>query len=131
MPWQPAAVRYPDAELVVAGLIRSLLASHGEPGMWVGRRLPSGRPGRAVQVVRDGGSADGLRDRARLRVLTWDATDQKVTDLARLVVAVAPLMAGQQGVVRVQHLSGPYEIPDAAPCRYLLFQVDLRGVPLP
>ena len=80
-----------------------------------------------MQVIRDGGTSDGLRDRARLRVLTWEATAQKVADLARLVVAVAPLMVGQGGVLRVEHLSGPYEIPDAAPCRYLLFQVDLRG----
>ena len=126
MLWQSPPIEYPDAELTVTGLLRSLLAAHGE-APWVGRKLPTSRPTRAVQVIRDGGASDGLRDRARLRVLAWDATDQKVTDLARLVVAVAPLMVGQGGVLRVEHLSGPYEIPDAAPCRYLLFQVDLRG----
>lgn len=129
--WQPASVIYPDVELVATGLLRTLLAAEGQADVWVGRKLPTTRPVRAVQVVRDGGNSDGLRDRARLRFLVWDATDQKASDLARLIVALVPEMAGSSGVVRTEHLSGPYEIPDAAPQRYLLFQIDFRGTALP
>lgn len=127
MTWQPAAVLYPDAELVGATILRELLTAQGEDDVWVGRRLPPHRPTRAVQVIRDGGNAANLRDSAQVRVLVWDATDQKATDLARLIVALVPRMAGQSGVLRTEHLSGPYEIPDAAPKRYLLFRIDFQG----
>jgi hypothetical protein len=127
MTWQPAAILYPDAELVATAGLRALLLSQGETDVWVGRKLPDIRPTRAVQVVRDGGNSGNLRDGARLRVLVWDATDQKATDLARLIVALMPRMVGANGVLRTEHLSGPYEIPDAAPKRYLLFQIDTRG----
>lgn len=126
--WQPAAVLYPDAELEVINGIKALLTTHGESGITFGRKIPPTRTTRMVIVTRDGGSAVNLRDRARLRVLVWDATDQKVTDLARKVVALMPLLADGDPIVRVEHLSGPYEIADvAAPERYLLFEVHLRG----
>lgn len=127
MTWQPASALYPDAELLTASLLRPLLVAEGESDVWVGRKLPSHRPTRAVQVIRDGGTSANLRDRAQLRILVWDSTDQKVGDLARLVVALIPRLAGVSGVLRTEHLSGPYEIPDAAPKRYLLFQIDFRG----
>lgn len=127
MTWQPAGVLYPDAELEFATALRVLLIAEGETDVWVGRKLPTTRPPRAVQVVRDGGNSSNLRDRARLRVLVWDTTDQKVTALARLIVALVPRMAGSGGVLRTQHESGPYEITDAAPKRYLLFEIHYRG----
>lgn len=131
MTWQPAAILYPDAELVLTGLLRTAInAEDAGAEVWVGRKLPPVRPARAVQVVRDGGSVADLRDRPRLRVIVWDTTDQKVADLARLVVAIMPSLVGQGGILYTQHESGPYEIPDAAPCRYLLFEVHLRGVAL-
>lgn len=128
--WQPVSVVYPDAELVAITLLRDLLAGEGEADVKVVRDIPPTRPARCVQVVRDGGRSANLRDSARLRVNVWDTTAQKATDLARLVVALVPGMVGQSGVLRTEHLSGPYEVPDAAPRRYLLFEVDFRGVPL-
>lgn len=128
MTWQPTAIIYPDAELVVTGLYRTLInARSGYSDVWVGRKLPATRPTRAVQVIRDGGAAADMRDKPLLRVLVWDTTDQKVTDLARLVVALGPRLVGQGGVVKFEHKSGPYEIPDAAPKRYLLLEIHLRG----
>ena len=88
MTWQPVAVLYPDAELVATGLLREDLAAQGDTDVWVGRKLPSSRPRRAVQIVRDGGSSSEMRDRARLRVLVWDSSDEAATDLARLVLAL-------------------------------------------
>lgn len=127
MTWQPTAIIYPDAELVATGLLRTDLAAQSEADLWVGRKLPSTRPTRAVQVVRDGGNSENLRDRARLRFLVWDTTDQKATDLARLVVALVTAWPGRSGITRVVHESGPYEIPDAAPKRYLLFTIHFQG----
>lgn len=131
MPWQPVGVRYPDTEAATAALLRDLLADHPEAdGVWVGRKLPKNRPPRAVQIIRDGGAQRELRDRAVLRVLVWDRTDEEVADLAGLVCALVPLMVGRSGVLYVKHLSGPYEVPDAAPKRYLLFEIHFRGEPL-
>lgn len=127
MPWQPLAILYPDAELVVATALRSLLVERGETGVSVGRTLPKPKPKRALQVIRDGGSSAELRDRPRIRVLVWDTTDQKATDLASLVVALMPLLIQRGDALHVEHLSGPYEIPEATPCRYLLFEVHTRG----
>ncbi|WP_028637723.1 hypothetical protein [Nocardioides sp. URHA0032] len=128
MTWQPTAVLYPDAELTTIAALRTLInAQSGQSDVKVVRTIPATRPARCVQVVRDGGNSANLRDKARLRVNVWDTTDQKATDLARLVVALVPRLVGANGVLRTEHLSGPYEIPDAAPMRYLLFQIDLRG----
>lgn len=127
MTWQPSAILYPDVELVATTLLRAGLEGQGETDVWVGRKLPKVRPPRAVQIVRDGGAATNGRDRARLRFLVWDANDDDVGDLARLVVALVGDWPGSSGVLRTEHLSGPYEIPDAAPKRYLLFQIEFRG----
>lgn len=125
--WQPVAIRYPDAELVTTGLLRTLLAAEGEPGVWVGRKLPPTRPPRAVQLVRDGGPEQSLRDIARMRVLVWGEDDQDVNDLSRLVAALFPRMVGQSGVLKTERISGPFEVPDAAPKRQMSIEVHLRG----
>lgn len=130
MTWQPAAVLYPDVEQVVCESLRSLIDAHDSGDtVWVGRTLPKKRPTRAVQVVRDGGNSANLRDTARIRVLVWDREDEDANDLARLIVALTPLLVGGS-VLRTEHLSGPYEIPDATPKRYLLFEIHFRGTPL-
>lgn len=131
MPWQPAAILYPDAELLVTGALRALLVAQGEVGVHVGRKIPSPRETRMVIVNRDGGNADGF-DHPRLRVRVWDATQQAANDLARLVVALMPRLVNTTAVTHVEHLSGPYEVPDesGAQQRYLLFQLTTRGVDL-
>lgn len=127
MPWQPLAIRYPNAVKTVAAALKTLLFENNEPDVWVGYRLPKIRPSRAIQVIRDGGAASELRDKPRLRVLCWDKTDEKADDLASLVVALMPLLVLEGVALKVEHLSGPYEIPEATPCRYLLFEVHTRG----
>ena len=129
MTWQPAPILFPDAELTLTTALRTAISSRGESGVFVGNRIPATRRDRMVIVIRDGGTASNLRDRARMRVLVWDTTDQKATNLARLVVALAPTLIGSGGILRSDHLSGPYEVPDESkqPCRYLLFEFHLRG----
>lgn len=130
MTWQPVAVLYPDTELAFITDLRTLLAANGEADVKVVRTMPATRPPRVVQVVRDGGSSSNLRDRPRLRVNVWDSTGttgQSVNDLARLIVALVPRMVGANGVLRTEHLSGPYEIADSTPRRYCLFEVHYRG----
>lgn len=128
MTWQPAAVLYPDAELTTITLLRTLLAAEGQGDVKVIRTMPQTRPPRCVQIIRDGGNASNLRDRARLRVLVWDTSYDKVTALARLLVALMPRMVGQEGVLRVEHQSGPYEIAETGVFKqYALFEVHLRG----
>lgn len=130
MPWQPAALRFPDVETVVPAQFRTLLASRAVTDVFVGRDVPAERRPRMLTINRDGGNASEGRDRARVRVRVWDETDAAANDLAALVVALAPLMANGAPILRVEHLSGPYEIADDSdqPCRYLLFQIDTRGV---
>ena len=85
-------------------------------------------PKRIAQITSDGSPTNNLRTVTRLRVNVWDATDQKVTDLARLIVALVPRMVGANGVLWTVHQSGPYEITDAAgPRRFLLFEIHYRG----
>lgn len=127
MTWQTTAVIYPDAELTVINGIKALLTANGETGITYGRKIPPTRTTRMVIVTRDGGTSVNLRDKARLRVLVWDATDAKVDALARKVVALMPMLADGDPVLKVEHLSGPYEIADVAPERYALFEVHLRG----
>lgn len=127
MSWQPLAILYPDVELTVASALPALLFAYGETGVWVGRSLPKKRPDRAIQVIRDGGNSANLRDVARVRVLVWDTTEKRATDLASVVVALMPRLVGSGDVLKTAHLSGPYQIEDVAPKRYLLFEIHTRG----
>lgn len=129
MPWQPAAVVYPDAELVVLDHLRDALPSWV---LYVGRNVPNPRRDVMVTVDRDGGSVLNLRDRARLRVRCWDLTDQRAGELARLVVASFPTFVDGDPIIHAEHISGPYEIVEDSPhkVRYLGFEIHTRGVPL-
>lgn len=126
MTWQPTAVIYPDAELVVATDLRALLVAEGET-VWVGRKFPGTRPSRAIQVIRDGGPIANLRDVARLRFNVWGTSDQNVGDLSRLVVAVLPRLVGESGVLRVSNVFGPSEVPTDTFRRLVNAEIDLRG----
>lgn len=136
MPWQPAPIIYPDVELLVTSRLRTLLAARGEADVFVGPYIPDpkagGRRKRMVIVNRDGGNVSNLTDRPRVRVRVWDQTDQKANDLARLIVALMQRLVDGAPVTRVEHLSGPIEIPDESKeeQRYLLFELHTQGVPL-
>lgn len=131
MPWQPTPLLFPDVETIVPAKLRALFVAKSKVVEYVGRTVPTPRRASMVTVTRDGGNVSGARDQARVRVLVWNDDDEACRDLAALVVALAPLMADGAPIIRVEHLSGPYEVPDDSgqPCRYLLFQIDTRGVP--
>lgn len=136
MGWQPVEILYPDVELLVPTALRPLIVTAGEAGVYVGRSIPANRPDRMVLVNRDGGGSNSITDQPRIRVRVWDVDEQKANDLARLVVRLMPRLVGTTAVTRVQHLSGPFEVPDAAGVtgpqqRYLLFQLDIEGVTQP
>lgn len=126
MPWQPAPVLYPDAELVVINHLRDALPPWVQ---YVGRNVPATRRNVMVTVDRDGGSVLNLRDRARLRIRCWDLTDQRAGDLARTVVALFPTFVDGDPIVHVEHISGPFEVVEESPhkVRYLGFEIHTRG----
>ena len=132
MPWQHAAVAFPDVELLLPTAIRPLLVAAGEAGVYVGRTIPNdaegGRRPRMVLFTRDGGDDNGHTDRPRVRVRVFDQDDQKATDLARTVAALIPRLVGATAVVYARKLSGPYDVPDASGQhqRYLLFEIHTR-----
>lgn len=130
MPWQPAPILHPDAEMVCCDGIRALLVAAGETGVFVGNRIPSKRRGRMVIFNRDGGSEQGVFDNPRMRCRVWDDTDQKANDLARLVASLMPLLANGNPILSVARESGPYDVPDESQRfqKYLLFNLRTRGV---
>ena len=128
MPWQPAAIIYPDAELVVTTALRAALTTRGDSDVFVSRSVPATRRDRMVIATRDGGSPSDLRDRPRIRFRVFALTDQAATDLAREVLALCGDLPGANGITRAEVLSGPYEIPDEnGPMRYALVEFHLRG----
>lgn len=129
MPWQPLPILFPDAELVVCAGLRALL---DDPTVFVGNAIPNPRRERMVIANRDGGSNDGVTDRPRLRLRCWAGSRQGANDLARTVVALMPALVGTAGVVRVDHQSGPYEVPDESGehQRLAVFEIRTEGVPL-
>lgn len=143
MPWQPAAMVYPDAELWACDYLHEALQARPEvyaADVYVGNRIPSGedeedtggRRDRMVIVRRDGGLEGELVDNARLSLQVWATTDQEASDLARLVRGL--LFAAPTGapLVRISLESGPTDSPDESgqPCKYLVVTAALRGVPL-
>jgi hypothetical protein len=69
-----------------------------------------------------------MRHATCTRLLTQKANGSR---RARSSALDALCMVDGAPILRVEHLSGPYEVPDDSgqPCRYLLFQIDTRGVP--
>lgn len=128
MPWQPTGILFPDAELSICAALRP----HLDGQVFVGNAVPNPRRERMVVVNRDGGSNDGVTDQPRIRIRCWAPTKQAATDLARLVVALMPTLVGSGGIVRVDHQSGPYEVPDesGAHQRLALFEIRTQGAPL-
>jgi hypothetical protein len=81
-----------------------------------------------VWVRRDGGpTLDVVREAARLGVNVFDATEQKVANLAQTLCALMRIAADGTPIVRVQQTSGPSPIADSTPRRYMTFEVVVRG----
>lgn len=117
---------FPDVELVITSYLRTQLASYGYPGIFVSNRRESQT--QAVWVRRDGGpTLDVVREAARVGVNVFDATEQKVANLAQTVSALMRIAADGAPIVRVVQTAGPSPIADATPRRYLTFEVTVRG----
>lgn len=133
MPWQPAALVYPDAELLTTTYLRVTLAARAESyaaGVLVGIAIPSSRPDRMVVVRRDGGGDGEFRDQARLSLRIFASTEQDANNLAALVLALLRAMPGAVAeVLRVVVQSGPTVIADASgqPMRYVVTEINTRG----
>lgn len=127
-------VGFDDVELILTGKLRTALGARGEPfvaGVKVDHLVPSPRPVRLVQIRRDGGPRlDVVRESARIGVNVWAATEQDVTDLARIVRALLWACPDGQPICRVSELSGPSPIPDTTPRRYMTFELIIKGADL-
>jgi hypothetical protein len=133
MPWQPAGVIHPDAELWATGVVRAALTGRPEAyvsGVKVDNKIPNPRPNRLVQIRRDGGPEDGVFDNPRFGVNVWAASEKDVANLARLVAALFRQLPGDGVCVAMRQLSGPSSVPDAQPRRFMTFEGRLRGTPL-
>lgn len=122
-------VIFPDVELWATGYLRTALAAHGYPGMFVSNRRETQTT--AVWVRRDGGpTLDVVREAARLGVNVFAPTEQAVGDLARTVSALLRAAADGAPVVKVIQPLGPSPIPNVTPQRYMTFEVTVRGTAL-
>lgn len=134
MPWQPAAIIYPDVELVLTQRLRAALAARSETyaqNVYVSNTVPTTRHDRMLIVRRDGGLEGSVRDQARVSFQVWAMTEQDATDLARLVVALTKTLVDGAPILRVVPQSGPTPIadPSGQPLRYLVAEFHTRGVP--
>lgn len=121
---------FPDVELWATGYLRTALASHGYPSMFVSNKRETQTT--AVWVRRDGGpTLDHVREAARLGVNVFAPTEQAATDLARTVSALLRAAADGSPVVLVTQTSGASPIPDeSGPRRYMTFEITVRGADL-
>lgn len=137
MPWQAAALVFPDVELVLTGRYRAALAERDEPyaqDVWVSNSVPSPRPDRMVIVRRDGGVQAEMRDRPRVSLRCWATSEKDAADLAALVMALAPTFADGAPIVAVptSGRSGPFPVADESgqPMKQMTIEFHTRGVPL-
>lgn len=121
---------FPDVELEVCAYLRTALAAHGYPGMYVGNTRGTATP--AVWVRRDGGpEQDKVLEVPRLGVNVFHTTEQKVGDLARAVSALLRAAPDGEPITRLVQTSGPSPIADASgPRRYMTFELTVRGANL-
>jgi hypothetical protein len=120
---------FPDVELWAVGYLRTALASHGYPGMFVSNKRET--QATAVWVRRDGGpTLDVVREAPRLSVNVFAPTEQAVTDLARTVSALLRAAPDGSPVLRVTQTLGPSPIADSSPRRFMTFEITVRGADL-
>lgn len=137
MPWQAAGIMFPDIELVLTGRYRTALAARTEPyasGVYVSNAVPTTRRDRMVIVRRDGGTQAELRDRPRVSFRVWAMTEKDATDLAALVLALAPTFVDGSPIAACPTAgrSGPFPVADTSgqALRQMTVEFHTRGVPL-
>src|SRR5690349_24178268 len=135
MSWQPAAVVFPDIELVLTGRYRTALADRDEAyaaNVYVSNTVPATRRDRMVIVRRDGGLQGEMRDQPRVTVRVFAKTEADATNLAALVMALAPSFADGAPIVAVptSGRSGPFPVADESgqPLRLMNIEFHTRGV---
>ena len=136
MPWQPAGIVYPDIEQVLTGRYRAALAGRSETyaqGVFVSNAVPDQRRDRMVIVRRDGGTQGSMRDRPRVTFRVWAKTEQDATNLAQLVMALAPMLVDGAPIVAcpTSGRSGLSPVADESgqPMRLMSIEFHTRGVP--
>lgn len=123
MTWQPAAILYPDVELVLTQRVRAALA---DPTVTVGRKVPD-QVTRAVIVNRVGGTQSPPFDTATVMVRCYAPTDAAATGLvSRVVQILGGLPEGQ--ITRVRVTGGPTDLGlEGSPMRQVMADVTTRG----
>lgn len=136
MPWQPLGLIFPDIELVLTGRFRAALGGRSEPfaqNVFVSNSVPSTRRDRMVIVRRDGGTQSDMRDRPRVTLLVWAATEKDADDLAHLVMGLGPTFVDGSPIISAptSGRSGPFPVADETPqfLRQSSIEFHTRGVP--
>lgn len=132
--WQPAQILYPDVELLLTGLLRPrIFAAMGSNDIAVDPEVPNPRKRLMVIIRSDGGPSLGdVRSLCRVGVNVYGPTKQATSDLARLVAALLPGLAGEGPITAVRSVSLPSEVADQSsqPRRYLTAEIHVRGTAL-
>lgn len=125
------AVQFPSATKAVVDALRAALTARSDAAK-VFAHVPDSRPSRFVWVVSDGGPRQQVTSLPRIRVNCFDSRGaDEAEKLALLVDALLCSAADGDPICRVRRLSGPFEVADAQPRQYLLFEVVVRGTDLP
>lgn len=124
----------------VVGLTRTYLvaelATAGPTGgpVAVLTRVPRDRPAEWLQIRRVGGTAETVRDVARLDVIAWAETEPRATELGNLARAAVWRLAGTSKLgpmcYRVAEFMGPRQIDDdetGAPQLWTTLDVHVRA----
>jgi hypothetical protein len=86
-----------------------------------------------VIVRRDGGTQAEMRDRPRVSIRIWATTEADATNLAALVMALAPTFADGAPILAVptRGRAGPFPVADKSGQQLRLMNVEFhtRGVP--
>lgn len=103
---------FPDATLTIVDILEAALPGFG-CDVPIGGHVPNPRPAVFVRVLRTGGvRATLVTDAAQVTVESWASRTGDAHDLAQLVRAVLLAAPGAAGVVAVEELSGPADLPD-------------------
>lgn len=136
MTWQPAAIIYPNIELELTGRYRTALTGRPESyaqSVYVSNSVPTTRRDRMVIVRRDGGTQAEMRDRPRVTFRVFATTEADATNLAALVMALAPSLVDGDPIIAcpINGRSGPTPVADESgqPMRLMSVEFHTRGVP--
>lgn len=120
---------FPDVELVLTGVVRAGLASHGFGDVFVSNKR--GSQAMAVWIRGDGGPVQNhARKDEGVGVNVYAPTEQEAFDLASVVAALVRAAADGDPIIRVKQDAGPYPVADAAARLYMTFTVTVRGTEL-